>query len=170
MKCKRGQKVPWLQAQDIFETIPNSDLVVSRTASKDNTSQYQVNGKKASAKEVVDLLKSKGIDLENSRFLILQVSTCVCTLAHPHAEKGTLMPLRIVQGEVEQISLMKPKGEDENDGGLLEYLEDIVGTRHYVEHISKAATQLEEFSEERRKHLQLVKVARMLRLADVITQ
>lgn len=32
-----------------------------------------------------------------------------------------------VQGEVEQISLMKPKAEDKNDTGLLEYLEDIIG-------------------------------------------
>lgn len=55
---------------------------------------------------------------------------------------------------------MKPKAEDEHDSGLLEYLEDIIGTRHYVEYISKAAGQLEETSEERRKHLQLVKVAR----------
>ena len=64
---------------------------------------------------------------------------------------------------------MKPKGEDEHDSGLLEYLEDIVGTRHYVEHISRAANQLEEFSEERRKHLQLVKVARMLLHAEICT-
>ena len=55
---------------------------------------------------------------------------------------------------------MKPKAEDEHDSGLLEYLEDIVGTKHYVEHITRAAGQLEEMSEERRKHLQLVKVAR----------
>lgn len=66
----------------------------------------------------------------------------------------------LVQGEVEQISLMKPKAEDEHDSGLLEYLEDIIGTKHYVERIVKAAGQLEDLSEERRKHLQLVKTAR----------
>jgi chromosome segregation ATPase len=37
-----------------------------------------------------------------------------------------------VQGEVEQISLMKPKAEDKNDTGLLEYLEDIIGTDKYI--------------------------------------
>ena len=67
-----------LQAQDTFETVPNSDLEVSRTASKDNLSHYYVNGKKSSAKEVTELLKSKGVDLENSRFLILQV----CPVLH----------------------------------------------------------------------------------------
>jgi structural maintenance of chromosome 4 len=55
---------------------------------------------------------------------------------------------------------MKPKAEDEHDSGLLEYLEDIIGTKHFVEKIAQAAGQLEEMSEERRKHLQLVKVAR----------
>jgi hypothetical protein len=63
----------WLQAKDTFETVPGTDLEVSRTANKDNLSHYYVNGKKSSAKEVTELLKSKGVDLENSRFLILQV-------------------------------------------------------------------------------------------------
>ena len=31
------------------------------------------------------------------------------------------------QGEVEQIAMMKPKAQTEHDGGLLEYLEDIIG-------------------------------------------
>ncbi len=32
---------------------------------------------------------------------------------------------------MEQISLMKPKGEGEHDTGLLEYLSDIIGVSHY---------------------------------------
>ena len=44
-----------------------------------------------------------------------------------------------MQGEVEQISLMKPKGADKNDTGLLEYLEDIIGTDKYVEAIEEQA-------------------------------
>jgi hypothetical protein len=43
------------------------------------------------------------------------------------------------QGEVEQISMMKPKAEDKNDTGLLEYLEDIIGTDTYVEPIQENA-------------------------------
>ena len=34
---------------------------------------------------------------------------------------------------------MKPKGLDKNDTGLLEYLEDIVGTDKYVEPIQDSA-------------------------------
>lgn len=74
-----------MQAKDTFETVPNSDLEVSRTANKDNLSHYYVNGKKSSAKEVTELLKSKGVDLENSRFLILQV----CPTLHSHKTQRT---------------------------------------------------------------------------------
>lgn len=56
------------------------------------------------------MLKSKGIDLTNHRFLILQ-------------------------GEVEQISLMKPRSGKQDDPGLLEYLEDIIGSHVYKEQI-----------------------------------
>lgn len=59
-------------------------MVVSRVAYQNNTSKYFINNKSSSASEVTSLLKQRGIDLDNNRFLILQ-------------------------GEVEQISLMKPK-------------------------------------------------------------
>lgn len=36
-----------------------------------------------------------------------------------------------LQGEVEQIAMMKPKAQNEHDSGMLEYLEDIIGTRRY---------------------------------------
>ena len=38
---------------------------------------------------------------------------------------------------MEQISLMKPRGADKTDTGLLEYLEDIIGTDKYVEAIEE---------------------------------
>ena len=53
--------------------------------------------------DVTTLLKKRGVDLEHNRFLILQ-------------------------GEVEQISLMKPKAQGPHEEGLLEYLEDIIGS------------------------------------------
>lgn len=59
-------------------------VVVSRVAYQNNTSKYFINNKSSSVSEVTSLLKQRGIDLDNNRFLILQ-------------------------GEVEQISLMKPK-------------------------------------------------------------
>ncbi len=58
------------------------------------------------------MLKAKGIDLTNNRFLILQ-------------------------GEVEQISLMKPRSGDPEKPGLLEYLEDIIGSNQFKEDIEK---------------------------------
>uniref|UniRef100_A0A3Q3BNK9 Structural maintenance of chromosomes protein n=1 Tax=Kryptolebias marmoratus TaxID=37003 RepID=A0A3Q3BNK9_KRYMA len=89
---------------DDYEVIPNSKFCVSRTANKDNSSAYYINGKKATFKEVGALLRSHGIDLDHNRFLILQ-------------------------GEVEQIAMMKPKGQTEHDEGMLEYLEDLIGSR-----------------------------------------
>lgn len=42
---------------------------------------------------------------------------------------------------------MKPKGKDENDDGLLEYLEDIIGTSRYKQPIEDSATQVETLNE-----------------------
>lgn len=58
---------------DAFDVVPNSNLVVSRTAFKDNTSKYTINGRASTYKEVQTLLKDRGIDLDHNRFLILQV-------------------------------------------------------------------------------------------------
>ena len=33
---------------------------------------------------------------------------------------------------MEQISMMKPKAQTEHETGLLEYLEDIIGTDKYI--------------------------------------
>ena len=62
------------QPGDEFEIVPNSQFVVSRTARKDGSSDYYVDGKKKTFKEVGTLLRQSGIDLDHNRFLILQVS------------------------------------------------------------------------------------------------
>ena len=80
------------------------------------------------------MLKGKGIDLDNNRFLILQ-------------------------GEVEQISMMKPKAQTEHDTGLLEYLEDIIGTDRYIPMLDEGAKKLEELNERRQGMVQRVKIA-----------
>lgn len=98
--------------------------MVTRTAFKDNTSKYTINGATRRREEVVTLLKSKGIDLDHNRFLILQ-------------------------GEVESIALMKPKAQTEHDDGLLEYLEDIIGTTKYKQPIEDASTEVEGFNDDR---------------------
>ncbi|KAI0312985.1 RecF/RecN/SMC N terminal domain-containing protein [Amylostereum chailletii] len=92
-----------LPGPDAYEVVPNSTLIVSRTAFKNNSSRYTINSRASNYKEVQSLLKGRGIDLDHNRFLILQ-------------------------GEVESISQMKPKAVSEHEEGLLEYLEDIIGT------------------------------------------
>lgn len=53
------------------------------------------------------------------------------------------------QGEVEQIAMMKPKGLTEHEDGLLEYLEDIIGSDRFVEAAEEAAKKVEELSDQR---------------------
>ncbi|XP_055593544.1 structural maintenance of chromosomes protein 4 [Uranotaenia lowii] len=107
-----------------YEVVPNSEFVVARTAFRDNSSYYTIDKKKVHFKEVFKLLKGHGIDLDHNRFLILQ-------------------------GEVESISMMKPKAMTENDCGLLEYLEDIVGTTRYKQPLVKINERVEILNEER---------------------
>lgn len=64
------------QPEDEYKAVPESQFVVSRTARKDNSSDYHINGRKVPFKEVARLLKDCGIDLDHNRFLILQVG-CV---------------------------------------------------------------------------------------------
>ena len=45
------------------------------------------------------------------------------------------MLLGCCQGEVEQISQMKPKAQGPHDEGFIEYLKDMIGTNKYVEKI-----------------------------------
>ena len=42
---------------------------------------------------------------------------------------------------MEQISLMKPKGEGEHDTGLLEYLSDIIGVSHYEQALKNLSVE-----------------------------
>ena len=108
-------------------------MVVCRTAYKNNSSRYTINDKNSSFTEVTTLLKARGIDLEHKRFLILQ-------------------------GEVESIAQMKPKAQTEHDEGLLEYLEDIIGTSGYKEPIEDAFADLEKLAEERSEKLNRLRI------------
>ncbi|XP_013923418.1 PREDICTED: structural maintenance of chromosomes protein 4 isoform X1 [Thamnophis sirtalis] len=118
---------------DDYEVIPNSSFCVSRTAYKDNSSIYNINGKKATFKDVGLLLRSHGIDLDHNRFLILQ-------------------------GEVEQIAMMKSKGQNEHDEGMLEYLEDIIGSGRLKEPIQTLCRRVEILNEQRGEKLNRVKM------------
>jgi len=52
-----------------------------------------------------------------------------------------------LQGEVESIAQMKPKAANEHDDGLLEYLEDIIGTSKYKTPIEESAAEVEVLNE-----------------------
>jgi len=112
---------------DGFKIIEGTEFVISRTVKKKTDkktgelkldkkgrvmgdSWYQINNKRATGQEVADKLKPLGLDLSNNRFLILQ-------------------------GEVEKISLLPPKGKGPSEQGLLEYLEEIIGSDKFVEGI-----------------------------------
>lgn len=116
-----------------FEVVPNSQFFVARTAHKDNSSYYSLNGKRTQYKEVAKMLRDKGIDLDHNRFLILQ-------------------------GEVESISLMKPKALTEHDTGMLEFLEDIIGTSRFKNPIELLSKKVEELNELRVEKLNRVKL------------
>ncbi|KAK4417662.1 Structural maintenance of chromosomes protein 4 [Sesamum alatum] len=117
-----------------YEVVPGSDFVITRVAFRDNSSKYYINDRASNFTEVTKLLRGKGVDLDNNRFLILQ-------------------------GEVEQISLMKPKAQGPHDEGFLEYLEDIIGTNKYVEKIDDSFKELEALNEKRSGVVQMVKLA-----------
>ncbi len=121
-----------LPGPDAFRVVPNSRLIIARTAFKSNTSNYTINGRKSTFTEVTTLLKGRGIDLDHKRFLILQ-------------------------GEVESIAQMPPKGKTEHEEGLLEYLEDIIGTSDFKEPIEAAAVKVDECNEQRSVKLERLK-------------
>eukprot|EP01060_Flectonema_neradi_P009888 TRINITY_DN17047_c0_g1_i3.p1 TRINITY_DN17047_c0_g1~~TRINITY_DN17047_c0_g1_i3.p1 ORF type:complete len:1325 (+),score=391.49 TRINITY_DN17047_c0_g1_i3:58-4032(+) len=123
--------IDYEDSDDAFDPVAGTELTVSRSCTTEGTSHYYVNNKKVSYREVIALLKDKGIDLDHNRFLILQ-------------------------GEVEQISLMKPKAPNDNEDGLLEYIEDIIGTQHYKSIIDSGTEKVEKLTEERETHVNRV--------------
>ncbi|KAI9820848.1 MAG: hypothetical protein M1832_003481 [Thelocarpon impressellum] len=104
------------------EIVPDSTLIISRKAFRNNASKYYINAKESNFTTVTTLLRDRGVDLDHKRFLILQ-------------------------GEVESIAQMKPKAANEHDDGLLEYLEDIIGTSKYKTPIEESAAEVETLNE-----------------------
>ena len=50
------------------------ELCISRTAYRNNSNKYHINGNVSNYQEVTSLLKNFGVDLDHKRFLILQVT------------------------------------------------------------------------------------------------
>jgi structural maintenance of chromosome 4 len=117
-----------------FDVVPGSCLEVSREARRDNSSKYMVNGKTSNFTDVTKLLRQRGIDLDHNRFLILQ-------------------------GEVEQISMMKPKAPTAHEEGILEYLEDIIGSNCHVAPIEEAQKATEVLNDQRASKLNSLKAS-----------
>lgn len=111
--------------------IPNSLFTIKRVAYKDNSSEYYIDDRLVQYKAISELLINCGVDLEHNRFLILQ-------------------------GEVESISLLKPKAANEHEEGLLEYLEDIIGTIQYRPKLEALALEIDKANETRAEKLNRV--------------
>lgn len=124
----------------VFEWIDHEGNVnygkgfsVARTVHTNNRSNYTLNNEPTQFEEVEKLLKGLGIDLDHERFLILQ-------------------------GEVESIALMKPKGTTEREEGLLEYLEDIIGSNALIPQIVETAKSVDKLNEESSEKLLRLRV------------
>ena len=102
--------------------IKGTEISITRSITKKDESGYLLNGKKSSLKAIIKKLKEKNIDLDNNRFIILQ-------------------------GEIEEISLMKDKTGNPDNPGYLEYLEDIIGTAKYVSEIRELEEGYEDLKQ-----------------------
>lgn len=107
-----------------FEYVNGSEFAIAREALRNNSSFYTIDNRRVHFKEVAARLKKHNVDLDHNRFLILQ-------------------------GEVESIAMMKPKAQNENEIGHLEYLEGIIGTTRYKEPLAKISARVEALTEER---------------------
>eukprot|EP01041_Mallomonas_annulata_P004100 gene4100-8155_t len=125
-------------SNDDFTVVEGSQFIVARTAFQNNQSKYTVDGRNTTYTDVGVLLRQHGVDLDNNRFLILQ-------------------------GEVEQIAMMKPKAQTVHDEGLLEYLEDIIGSNKFVKDIDEASKKVEELNEVRGEQLKRLKQSEKVR-------
>ncbi|KAF4696357.1 hypothetical protein FOZ63_001336 [Perkinsus olseni] len=115
------------------QEIPGSAFTISRECYANSSSKYTIDDRTSSWTEVGDRLRAYGIDLDHNRFLILQ-------------------------GEVESIAMMKPKGEA-SQPGFLEFLEEIIGSEVFIGDIEKSTENMNRLVEERNLHLNRVNAA-----------
>lgn len=101
------------------------------------------------------LLKGRGIDLDHNQFLILQEIhiSSFFSLFIMFVADLTYLSLR---QEVESMKQMKPKGRNEHGDGLLEYLEDIIGTSSHK--IEEMLAEMETLAERRGEKLNRLRI------------
>ena len=114
--------------------IPGSNFSVSRDVKASGESNYYINNSKVKRKDVTDTLRREGIDLDQNRFLIKQ-------------------------GEVQLISLMQPKATSKNQTGLLEYIEEVIGSNVFVNEIEETEAELVKANEEREQIAERVAIS-----------
>ncbi|UMM21785.1 hypothetical protein L5515_003315 [Caenorhabditis briggsae] len=104
------------QIEDIDEekyvVSPGEAFVIARTITREGSSTYQLNNSNVQFRVIEQQLSKVHIDLTHNRFLILQ-------------------------GEVEAISQMKHTSGNRDEPGMLEYIEELVGTQRFVEPINQ---------------------------------
>ncbi|KRZ74986.1 Structural maintenance of chromosomes protein 4 [Trichinella papuae] len=121
-----------------YDVVADSEFVISRTAHRDGTSVYQIDNSVVRFAQIGERLQQYGIDLNHSRFLILQ-------------------------GEVELISLMKAKGDD-NEPGMLEYLEDLIGSSRLkpcIQELQEKINEVQDVQCERASKLKRIQTQQM---------
>lgn len=126
-------EIEFVEAEGDSE-IPGSGFSVSREVNKRGASKYRLNGHQVRIEKIEEHFMRRGIDLTNNRFIILQ-------------------------GEVEKISMMKPCTGDPDRPGMLEYLEELIGSDRHVESIQGLEKEMEIKNEERLRLGDLSKAA-----------
>lgn len=73
----------------------------------------------------------------------------------------------VLQGEVEQIAMMKPKALTPHEEGLLEYLEDIIGSDRFVEAAEEAVKMVDTLNEQRNEKVRETRQSRFQVLYEI---
>ncbi|CEF59634.1 Structural maintenance of chromosomes protein 4 [Strongyloides ratti] len=101
--------------------VQDSFFSISRQITESNRSTFYFNGSTINKNDLKNILKKQGFGLDYDRFLILQ-------------------------GEVEKISLLKPKADKQGEDSLLDFLDEIIGTSRFkepIERINEAISHLQ---------------------------
>lgn len=116
--------ISFARVNENHEIIPNTEFSIKRDLHSNGDNNYYMNKSKVKRNDVTSFLLKEGVDLNHNRFLILQ-------------------------GEVRNISLMKPMATNQNQIGFLEYIEDIIGSNQYIDAIKGTEEALAAKNEER---------------------
>nr|UXY87082.1 structural maintenance of chromosomes 4 [Cryptomonas sp.] len=110
-----------LHNKDIFKKWKKVyEIYITRQIFINNASVYYLNGREIAFSQIVKILMHNKINIKNEAFLILQ-------------------------NDIEKISLLKPNKNIPNEIGLLEYIEDTVGSSRYNEFMLKKKNSLKNF-------------------------